>query len=34
MNVDKIDEKVNEEVVKYKCPNPNCENYGYKENKA
>lgn len=35
MYKDSAEEKENTEIFHYKCPNKNCENYGYKtEEKA
>lgn len=31
MIVDKREENEDTEVFKYKCPNPQCSNYGYKK---
>ena len=31
MLIDKVDEAYYTEVFHYKCPNPNCKNYGYKK---
>lgn len=31
MFIDKTERVGNTEMFLYKCPNPNCENYGYKE---
>jgi hypothetical protein len=29
MFIDKVEEKNDTEVFHYKCPNPECKNYGY-----
>lgn len=31
MFIDRVDELEETEVFHYKCPNPQCKNYGYKE---
>ena len=31
MFIDSVDEVDNTEVFHYKCPNPECKNYGYKK---
>jgi hypothetical protein len=31
MYIDSVDEAEDMEVFHYKCPNPNCTNYGYKK---
>lgn len=31
MYIDHVDELEDTEVFHYKCPNPSCTNYGYKE---
>ena len=31
MFIDKTEELEDREIYYFKCPNPNCKNYGYKE---